>query len=60
MNQKFDIPVNIEVYARNESDAEQRVLLYLREAAAVISNPDIGEYEIFEFVPADLSQSCCC
>lgn len=60
MTIKFDIPVNIEVYAKDESTAEQLVLQYLRTASSVISDPDIGDYELVNFVPSDLSNSCCC
>ena len=58
--QTFDIPVNIRVVAKDEATAEQIVLQYLRIAEDTISDPDIGDYELFEFVSNDLSQSCCC
>lgn len=58
--QAYDIPVNIQVLAKDESTAEQLVMQYLRTASSVISDPDIIEYELVEFVPEDLKQSCCC
>ena len=58
--QTFDIPVNIRVVAKDEATAEQLVLQYLRLAEDTISDPDIGDYELFEFVPSELAKSCCC
>jgi len=60
MTQKFNIPINFEVTAKDEKEAEQIILQYLRTAEKVIDAPDIAEYELLEFVPSELSQSCCC
>ena len=60
MTCKFDIPVNVVVYAKDVAEAEQKVLHYLRNAELTISDPDIGDYELFEFIPKDLKDSCCC
>ena len=60
MTQKYDIPINLTVFAKDEQEAEQIALLYLRTADKVISSAEIGDYELFKFVPSDLAQSCCC
>lgn len=60
MTQKFDIPINFEITAKDEKEAEQIILQYLRTAEKVIDAPDITEYELIEFVPNELSKSCCC
>ena len=60
MTQKFDIPINLTVFAKDEQEAEGIALNYLRDAYLTLANPDIEEYELFEFVPSDLAQSCCC
>lgn len=58
--QAFDIQVSIKVLAKDEATAEQLVIQYLRTAESAISDPDIIEYELLEFIPADLKNSCCC
>ena len=58
--ENFDIQVNIKVLAKNEAEAEHAVLTYLRTAGKVIDAPDIIDYELLNFVPADLKNSCCC
>jgi len=60
MIQKFDIPINISILAKNEQEAEHMVLSYLRTAGKVIDCPELIDYELFDFVPSDLKQSCCC
>jgi len=58
--QTFDIPVNIKVVAKDEATAEQLVIQYLRTAEACLGDPDVIDYELFQFVPSELAQSCCC
>lgn len=60
MTCKFDIPINISILAKDEAEAERVVLAYLRTAGKVIDCPELIDYELFEFVSNDLSQSCCC
>ena len=60
MTQKFDIPINISILAKDEKEAEQKVMTYLRNAGRIVGDPDLIDYELFEFVSNDLSQSCCC
>lgn len=57
---KFDIPVNITVLAKDEADAEQLVLHHLKAASLVVDNPDILDYELIVYIPEELTQSCCC
>ena len=56
----YDIPVTITVLAKTEQDAEREVMLHLKAADVVLANPQIREWELTEFVPADLKNSCCC
>ena len=60
MTQKFDIPINLKIVAKDEATAEQLAIQYMRTAEAVIADPDITEYELLQFVSNELSQSCCC
>lgn len=60
MTQKFDIPINLKIVAKDEATAEQLAIQYLRTAEAVIADPDIIEYDLLHFVSQELSQSCCC
>lgn len=56
----FDIQVTITVLAKTEADAEREVMLHLKSADVVLTNPHIKEWELTEFVPSGLKQSCCC
>ena len=58
--QKYDIQVTISVLAKTEADAEREVMLHMKAADVVLANPHVIEWELTEFVPSDLKQSCCC
>lgn len=60
MTQKFDIPINLKIVAKDEATAEQIAIQYLRTAEAAIADPDVLDYELFEFVSPELKNSCCC
>jgi len=60
MIQKFDIPINLKVLAQDEAEAEKIAINWLKEADKTLNYADIVDYELFEFVSSDLSQSCCC
>ncbi len=56
----FDIQVTITVLAKTEDDAEREVMLHLKSADVVLANPHIKEWELTEFIPADIKNQCCC
>ncbi len=56
----YDIQVTISVIAKDEQSAEHEVMMHLKAADVVLANPQIKEWELTEFVPSDLKQSCCC
>lgn len=58
--EKFDIQVTVSVIAKDERDAEEKTMLFLKEATIVTSNKDVLDWELTEFVPNELNQSCCC
>ena len=58
--EKFDIQVTVSVIAKDENDAEEKTMLFLKEATIVTSNKDILDWELTEFVPNELNASCCC
>jgi hypothetical protein len=58
--EKFDIQVTISVIAKDESDAETKTMLFLKEGSIVTGNKDILDWELTEFVPNELNASCCC
>lgn len=58
--QTFDIPINLRIVAKDETTAELIATQYMRQAEAAIDDPDVIDYELVQFVPSDLAQSCCC
>ena len=58
--EKFDIQVTVSVIAKDENDAEEKTMLFLKEATIVTSNKDILDWELTEFVPTELNACCCC
>ena len=57
---KYDIQVTVEVLANDEKEAEEKTMLFLKTSSVVVNNPDIIDWELTEFIPSDLSKSCCC
>ena len=57
---KYDIQVTVSVLAKTEADAEREVMLHMKAADVVLANPNIIEWELVEFIPSDIKQSCCC
>jgi len=60
MKQQFDIPVNVAVLAENEQEAEELVKNYMRTSRVCIDEPAFIDWDLVQFVPSDLAQSCCC
>jgi hypothetical protein len=58
--QKYDIQVTVSVLAKTEADAEREVMLHMKAADVVLANPNVIEWELIEFIPSDIKQSCCC
>lgn len=58
--QKYDIQVTITVLAREEKEAEEKVKDYLKLSGRIVGYPDLVDWELTEFIPADLKNSCCC
>ena len=58
--QKYDIQVTVSVLAKTEADAEKEVMLHMKAADVVLANPNVIEWELIEFIPSDIKQSCCC
>lgn len=57
---KYDIQVTVSVLAKTEADAEREVMLHMKAADVVLANPNVLEWELIEFIPSDIKQSCCC
>lgn len=47
----FDIQLNVSVLAESESEAEREIMLHMKSANVVLSNPNIIEWELLEFLP---------
>jgi hypothetical protein len=58
--EKYDIQVTVSVLAKTEADAEREVMLHMKAADVVLANPNVIEWELIEFIPSDIKQSCCC
>lgn len=58
--EKFDIPVTFKVTAKNEREAEDVIIEFLKYAQITMAKPNILDWEFTEFIPEDLKNSCCC
>lgn len=58
MEKKFDIPINLKVYAKTEQEAEYKINVFMRDAIRFFDmDKDVFDYEFFEFIPEDQSDS---